>query len=76
MKVTGDIDHYNHQKGNDNYTQAGNLYRLMNESQKTQLIDNIVRSMKDIPKTIQDRQIVHFSKADKDYGDRVIKALG
>ncbi|MEI6093885.1 MAG: catalase [Gammaproteobacteria bacterium] len=76
LKVTGDIDRYDHQKGNDNYTQAGNLYRLMNDSQKTQLIDNIVSSMKNIPKTIQIRQIAHFSMADKDYGDRVAKALG
>jgi len=76
LKVTGDIDRYDHQKGNDNYTQAGNLYRLINDSQKTQLIDNIVSSMKNIPKTIQIRQIAHFSMADKDYGDRVAKALG
>ena len=53
LKIYGDADRYDHQKGNDNYTQAGNLYRLMSEDQKKQLISNIVRSMKSVPNAIQ-----------------------
>jgi catalase len=76
LKISGDVDRYDHRVGNDDYKQAGDLYRLMNENQKNQLIDNIVGSMKPIPKDIQLRQIAHFSKADTDYGARVAKGLG
>ena len=30
LKVSGDADHYDHRAGNDEYTQPGNLFRLMN----------------------------------------------
>lgn len=76
LKISGDVDRYDHRKGNDDYHQAGDLYRLMNEDQKSQLIDNIVRAMAPVPKEIQVRQIGHFYKADPDYGIRVAKGLG
>lgn len=75
LKISGDADRYDHRKGNDDYAQAGDLYRLMSDDQKSQLIDNIVRSMKHVPKEIQLRQIAHFSKADPEYGNRVAKGL-
>lgn len=74
--LLGAADRYDHHINNEDYTQPGNLYRLMNENQKCQLVDNIVRSIKSVPKAIQLRQIVHFSSADKDYGLRVANALG
>jgi len=75
LKISGDADRYDHQKGNDNYTQAGDLYRLMNAAQKQQLIDNLVSALKSVPKAIQLRQIAHFVKADVDYGRRVADGL-
>ncbi len=75
LKISGDADRYDHQAGNDNYKQAGDLYRLMSEEQKKQLISNIVRSMKTVPKAIQLRQMAHFSQADSDYGRRVAEGL-
>ena len=75
LKISGDADRYDHQEGNDNYKQAGDLYCLMSEEQKKQLIGNIVRSMKTVPRTIQLRQIAHFSKANPDYGRRVEEGL-
>jgi Catalase len=76
LKISGAADRYDHRIGNDDYTQPGNLYRLMNKDQQEQLIDNIVSSMKPVPKYIQLRQISHFCKADADYGKRVAKGLG
>jgi catalase len=35
-------------EGNDDYTQPGNLFRLMTADAKRRLIDNIVGSMKSI----------------------------
>lgn len=76
LKISGAADRYDHRIGNDDYTQPGNLYRLMNQDQKNQLINNIVGAMKSVPKNIQIRQIGHFYKADPDYGKRVADGLG
>ncbi len=76
LKIYGDADRYDHRKNNDDYHQAGDLYRLMNADQKNQLINNIVEAMQPVPQAIQLRQIAHFNKADPDYGARVAKGLG
>lgn len=76
LKISGDADRYDHRLGNDDYQQPGDLYRLMNEDQKNQLIDNLVRSLSSVPKAIQLRQIEHFKRADIDYGNRVKHGLG
>lgn len=76
LKISGDADRYDHRKGNDDYTQAGNLFRLMSADQKNQLIQNIVGAMKTVPREIQERQIAHFIKADPAYGEGVAKGLG
>jgi catalase len=60
----------------DNYSQAGDLYRLMNESQKQQLISNIVGGLAQANPSIQQRMIAHFSQCDTDYGQRIARALG
>ena len=67
---------HDHRDGNEDYSQAGNLYRLMNADQKAQLIGNLVGALKSVPRFIQVRQTVHFYKADPDYGGRVAEGLG
>ncbi len=74
--VDGDGDRYDHREGNDDYTQPGNLFRLMTPDAQARLIENIVGSMKGIPQYIQERQIVHFAKADPEYGRGVAQGLG
>jgi len=76
LKISGDADRYDHRVGNDDYTQAGNLFRLMNADQKRQLIQNLVSAMKTVPKEIQERQVAHFAKADPAYGEGVARGLG
>ncbi len=44
LKISGDADRYDHRVGNDDYTQAGNLFRLMKPDQKTQLIHRFARA--------------------------------
>ena len=62
---------------NDHYTQAGDLYRLLNEDERTRLVANIVEAMKPVEKEeIKLRQIQHFYKADPEYGTRVADGLG
>lgn len=76
LKIYGDADRYDQRIGNDDYTQPGNLYRLMSEAQKKLLIANIASALKTVPEFIQKRQIEHFTKADVEYGKGVAKACG
>lgn len=75
LRISGDADRYDHREGNDDYTQAGNLFRLMTEDQRAQLIGNIVAAMQGVPRQIQLRQIGHFLKADPAYGKAVAMGL-
>lgn len=75
LRISGDADRYNHREGNDDYTQPGNLFRLMSASQKQQLFDNIAAAMDGVPREIVDRQLGHFHKADPAYAAGVAKAL-
>jgi len=47
----------------------------MNNSEKEQLINNIVSSMRSVPRAIQLMQIEHFLKADREYGLGVARGL-
>jgi len=76
LAISGDADRYNHRDGNDDYTQPGNLFRLMSADQKQQLFRNIAAAMQGVPEEIIRRQIGHFSKADAAYGEGVAKAVG
>ena len=62
--------------GNDNYTQPGNLFRLMKPDDREHLIGNIVEHMRPVRREIQIRQIRHFYKADPAYGEGVAAGLG
>ncbi|MED3881312.1 catalase KatA [Priestia megaterium] len=62
---------------NDHYTQAGDLYRLLSENERTRLVANIVEAIEPVEKEeIKLRQIQHFYKADPEYGTRVADGLG
>jgi catalase len=75
-KVSGDAARYNHRDGNDDFTQAGDLYRLMSADAKKRLVDNVAGSMKGVPERIIALQVEHFTKADKEWGQRVAEAVG
>src|SRR5215469_3029341 len=76
LEITGDAARYNHRDGNDDYRQPGNLFRLMLPEQKDQLFDNIKAAMDGVPIEIVKRQIVHFYKADPEYGIGVATRMG
>jgi len=75
LKISGDADRYNHRDGNDDYTQAGDLFRLFDAGQKDRLFANIAAAMAGVPEEIQRRQIAHFSNADPAYGAGVAAKL-
>jgi catalase len=74
--ITGSVDRHNHRLDGDYYTQPGNLFRLMAPDAKQRLIGNIVGSLANTPKRIQELQIQHFYRADPAYGTGAAKGLG
>ncbi|MEA3278100.1 MAG: catalase [Pseudomonadota bacterium] len=76
LRIDGDADCYSHRDGNDDCTQAGDLYRLMDANAKKRLVDTIVGAMRAVPREIQARQIRHFMIADPAYGEGVARGLG
>ncbi|MFO1154700.1 MAG: catalase [Rhodospirillales bacterium] len=76
LKISGDADRYDHREGNDDFTQAGNLFRLMTAAQQASLMDAIAGAMQGVPESIVRRQLGHFAKADPAYGDGVARRLG
>jgi catalase len=76
IKLSGEpAARYSHRENNDDYTQAGDLFRLMSEDQKNLLCSNIAGSLGQTPIRIQELQLSHFEKADPDYAKRVQKFL-
>ena len=75
LRISGDAARWDHREGNEDYQQAGDLFRLMSPAEQLELIDNIVGAMQRIPRDNQVRQIGHFSRADKAYGAGVAKGL-
>jgi catalase len=74
--VDGEGARYDHREGNDDYTQAGDLFRLMTPEEQRRLIENIVAPLSTVPQYIQERMLVHFFKADPAYGEGVARGLG
>lgn len=59
----------------DNFTQAGNLYRLMSDEQKAQLSINIAEGLAHASDSVQQRMLDQFGAADPDYAARVRSAM-
>ncbi len=75
LKISGDADRYSHRVGNDDYTQAGNLFRLFNAEQRQRLFNNIAEAMQGVSQDIIERQLRHFDQADAAYGRGVREVL-
>ncbi|MGL4967034.1 MAG: catalase [Inquilinus sp.] len=76
LPLRGAADRYDHRAGNDDYSQAGALFRLLDDGARARLLDNIAGAMRSVPEAIQRRQIAHFAKADPAYGAGVAERLG
>ncbi|WP_286784730.1 MULTISPECIES: catalase [Pseudomonas] len=76
LALSGAADRYDHRTDDDYFSQAGDLFRLMNAEQKALLIGNIVGAMGSVSREVQVRQIAHFLRADPAYGAGVAAGLG
>ena len=59
----------------DDFEQAGLLYRVLTEAERTRLVANIAGHLGKASREVQVRQVQHFVKADAEYGARVAAAL-
>jgi catalase len=77
LKVSGEAARQAYTHPNDDFVQAGDLYRkVMTDEDRDHLIGNIVGHLGGAQKRIQLRQTAIFYKADADYGRRVAEGLG
>jgi catalase len=77
FEVSGMAGRQEYAHPNDDFVQAGDLYRkVMTDEDRDHLIDNIVSHIKGAQKRIQLRQTALFYKADAEYGRRVAEGLG
>ena len=70
------VGRYDHRAENDDYQQAGDLWRLFPESEKRNTAHAIAGSLGQTPLRIQKLQLSHFKKADPKYAAYVAEALG
>jgi catalase len=79
LPIIGDAGRYDFRGLEDDYTQAGNLFRLMTVHERQNLCDNLAGPLSQVDEDILFRQLRQFDKADPDYGRGVraaLKALG
>jgi catalase len=77
FEVAGQAARHAYTHPNDDFVQAGNLYRdVMTDEERDHLVGNIVSHLSGAQKRIQFRQAALFYKADADYGRRVAEGLG
>ena len=77
FELSGEAGRYPFKHPNDDFVQAGTLYRkVMSDQDRDNLVDNIVDHLGKAQKRIQMRQAAIFYKADKEYGSRVADGIG
>lgn len=78
------VEHEPHVEGNltresipreNNYGQAGETYRRLNDWEQDELISNLVSALMDCREAIQDSMIDHLLQCDSEYGERVKEEL-
>jgi len=76
FEVSGQASRQEYTHPNDDFVQAGDLYRkVMTDQDRDHLINNIVDHLGGAERRIQRRQCAIFYKADPEYGRRVAEGL-
>jgi catalase len=73
--ASGAAGRYDERGASDDFTQAGNLFRVMKPDAQDRLTSNIAGAMKDVSADVKAVQIGHFTKADPAYGAAVARKL-
>lgn len=75
LVLHGDAGRFDGRGVEDDYTQAGNLFRLLTPVGKQNLFDNLAGPLSQVRVETLQRQLAHFDRADSAYGDGVRAAL-
>jgi catalase len=78
IEVAGLTGNYppEHHRDDNEFVQAGDLYRLMSEAEKYRLIGNIAGSLSQVSREdIIERSVAHFRRADPEFGGRLAEAV-
>ncbi|TVQ62425.1 MAG: catalase [Phycisphaerales bacterium] len=70
------VDRFDSTVDHDDYTQAGNLYRMFDDDHRDRLATRIAGVLGQARNEVQMLQLCHFFRADEDYGRRVATKLG
>ncbi|HHN77090.1 MAG TPA: catalase [Phycisphaerales bacterium] len=70
------VDRHDSKANHDDFTQAGNLWRLFDAGQKRRTAAAIAGALGDAREEVQLRQLCHFFRADEEYGKMVAEKLG
>jgi catalase len=75
--VSGDVAHHAFTHPNSDFEHPGNFYRnFLNETERTDLVENLIGHLGGARKDIQERMVAIFRKFDADYGRRIAEGLG
>lgn len=74
-EISGLTGRFTYELTDDDFVQAGDLYRLLSPEEKTDLVNNIAGHLKNAKKHIRERQIAHFKRADPEYGQRIEESI-
>lgn len=70
------VDRFDSTVDHDDFTQAGNLYRMFDDAHRDRLATRIAGGLGQARREVQMRQLCHFFRADEDYGTRIAEKLG
>lgn len=73
--LQGDAGRHDARGTEDDYTQAGNLFRLLKPIERRNLFDNLAGPLSRAPVEIQQRMLAHLDRVDLEYGAGVRGAL-
>ena len=73
--LNGTAGHFDERGASDDFSQAGNLFRVMKPDAQDRLTSNIAGAMKSVTDDVKALQIGHFTKADPAYGAAVARKL-
>jgi catalase len=73
--LAGGAGRFDERGTSDDFTQAGNLYRVMQPDAQDRLTTNVANAMRSVSNDIKQLQLGHFTKADPAYGAAVARKL-
>ncbi len=75
LPVSGEITREGYRHHNNNYTQPGDLFRLLHEDEQSRLIENLAGSLGQAKREYQIRQLGHFYHVDESLARRLAVLL-